>query len=673
MAPKGQAKAKGKAARCKAAYTAEEARAQSSTAKRSRRGCGIAPSDAWLHESVQESLRANYGGMSDQEVGGTLVEGVTLVERLRRDKRAWCMEGVPALSQAYHNNNRRLYRTVRRKVDDLAVTGAKGNEQPVRDAVLEGLAMLKLRRPCRSALAALLAKKGLAFTQKELVYVCRAVAAQNPEASDGSLALVLACVGCFAREGLTASQPEEFACMREVLDRGLVVAMKAECTAPADTTALALLQDYKAQLGLFMNVDTAGRVLRASGDALVDLASSLTGICETSESGQFLLGWKVASVTVARVELLIKNKVEELLQGQISEATIETKREELAAELEGWYVEKGCWHPVSVRYRGVAVRMQVQTAMEHFDQCVSAAWQQLALSRGLLDCVGPEAQLGHLPASEGCGDVDPALLLSARRARQMAVEELAGAEDAATIAKVLKKAAAKLARKDLGSKVWSKFYFGLCDAASAEACLEARILETMPNKDRQLSLPQVLEQMNCLAKSGLARFVPKPCLRSIRLVLGLLGDLSMGSGCSPKSPTEFMAMVIERLQYFVVAETDKGKLYGGAAAAFHVAAIEREKDLQGEKVLTLLKDLNIFKHLLASNLQPKLTALTKEAEEQSNSAGAQAKATVKTMVAAASSNCTEGGSSSSAGGKPKTAKEKRKASAMELALVDFCF
>mmetsp|Transcript_63552 Transcript_63552/g.197216 ORF Transcript_63552/g.197216 Transcript_63552/m.197216 type:complete len:285 (+) Transcript_63552:65-919(+) len=284
MAPKGQAKAKGKAARCKAAYTAEEARAQSSTAKRSRRGCGIAPSDAWLHESVQESLRANYGGMSDQEVGGTLVEGVTLVERLRRDKRAWCMEGVPALSQAYHNNNRRLYRTVRRKVDDLAVTDAKGNETPVRDAVLEGLAMLKLRRPCRSALA-----------------------------------------------------------------------------------------------------------------------------------------------------------------------------------------------------------------------------------------------------------------------------------------------------------------------------------------------------------------------------------------------------VIERLQYCVVAETDKGKLYGGAAAAFDVAAIEREKDLQGEKVLTLLKDLNIFKHLLASNLQPKLTALTKEAEEQSNSAGAQAKATVKTMVAAASSNCTEGGSSSSAGGKPKTAKEKRKASAMELALVDFCF
>eukprot|EP00974_Lingulodinium_polyedra_P071021 6873968-Lingulodinium_polyedra.AAC.1 len=134
---------------------------------RSWRGCGVAPTDAWLDTSLKKVIRLVFKNFSEAEIHGVQVQEKTLWQRLRDDKIQWCLKGSLALSGPYYDDLKHSYRMQARPIDKLKVRNDLGeNSKDPDERLLRALSMLEYTRPCRARLGEYVKDQCKALTQR---------------------------------------------------------------------------------------------------------------------------------------------------------------------------------------------------------------------------------------------------------------------------------------------------------------------------------------------------------------------------------------------------------------------------------------------------------------------------------------------------------------------------
>lgn len=403
--------------------------AQASERKRQRKQLQRRGTD----EQVDRCLGEHFKGWSSLETHGSIIDGMTLAERIKADKRM-ARETSSRLGSSYWVELRAKYSASATWAAELKVADSS---QPVSAVLIEGLrhaANPNVTKRTKAPLLNYLATTA-SMNQKELCGLIRHIMQVRPGSSPSATSLVVEVMKAIVRLDLVTTCQQTVAVGRTLFDEALCAAYAMTKREGIPTSQF--WEVYSGVAGLLMDTEDVATVL-AEQESFLTVATEIKRIVAGSQLGSKMFGVAANELTAEEFSQSVETALDKLPQTGITMqhytafmAALSQRVSDMAA-MRTNYVHR----TISVKYRGLSLEIEV-TSSEH-EVALRAAARLKSLAAG-----------GHLPLLPMEEELLPPV-------------DAATAEQAVTIEVVREWRLARLACKDLLSQ----------QAATAELCKE---------------------------------------------------------------------------------------------------------------------------------------------------------------------------------------------------------
>lgn len=559
---------------------------------------------------VQRVLNETFGDMTDAEKDGVRVGGLTLRERLMRDKSSQRKgsDNKVVMGKKYYEEQRRDYAQGAMSRAALKVK----NLDEVPDARL--LSAVKLARqnvPQRGDLYDYL-ETGPAPKQSEMVGLARFFMELKPWVSDANLKMACAVVKYWLRVNADTTFHEEMEVVRPMIDKTLVAAwtsMKA-----ANISMPVFWSTYQPLARLVLSVEAAEKLFECHGQWAA-VGKELVLVTSSSNLGMSLFGFALYEHQVTVGSAMIDLEVEKLLRGDISKAQVDAvvaaaqKKLQDESGAERLNVER----VVAIKYCGASLEVHVDTLRHEICLKVAALVKTAALSQtaslsqaGALQYLFCEKDL--LPElAMFRHKIDPELLRSYNLARETANSMLPVADhsNGLYVKNLLDTKTEVLTQID-DSFVLESAWLGHMHEMGGQAAIEEKLLAALPQDVGQHDPKSTVARLQSIRSSPLFSYVAPPHQATfnvgMEMVKAVANDRLPSLGAVGKSVV--LNHVLQRMSFYAYLEVsgeEEGsvtKLSGKAALSAKLAELQERKRTGSPVNPGGLKEFHTFNWLL---------------------------------------------------------------------------
>lgn len=550
-------------------------------------------------------LRDNFKDFTSIQVDGIRVQGMTLRQRLQKDKSEQRRHDKDSnsMGKKYLAEVRLLYAL------EGGSTGLKVKDESAQVRV-ELASALRLARGTPAKRGAILdfLQVGTACNQRELIGLLRYAFELKPWIAGPQQAVSMSILQFLVRTNAATMFPDEMSVYRQLADR---ILSEALAMMKANAVPLSSFWEVHRHMAhLVTEVALVEKLLAVKG-SWSEHQADLETIVDGSELGERMFGFAMYQNMSAMAGKKLQSKINEMLgtTGKLTAATVEACRAAVA-KLIGDMPNKSKLSSariVEVTYRSARLKVEADSLLDEASLRIVAFVKSCAV-----DVVGEEqeaplppvfCELALAPKATNVREVEASLCVAWKVARHCAnglVDE-AFQDNADQILQALDKKQGVLLQMDSTFKLEEAFFRHMAAAGSARR-LEASVLEKMPNTTGLHSAQQCLADLQEVRQSRLYTFCGAESQSSLNIAMELVQSIAQNrlptvSVCKGSS---FKAEVLNRLAYFAhwepaqpAGSDDKvGTLNGADAMEKHYLGMVARMALAGATVT--MEELNIF-------------------------------------------------------------------------------
>ena len=577
---------------------------------------------------VQRILNEQFGDLTDAEKDAVKYGGLTLRERLCKDKseQRHGSDGTVSMGKKYYEARRAEYGQNSSGKSALEV---KDHTEVPNDKLLTAVREARQSAPQRSGLYDWLSNYGDDLLQSEMVGLGRFFLELKPWSSDQNLKLSVAMLRFWVRVDAETTYPEEMTAIRGHIDKTLVAAWSSMKS--ANIKVPVFWSAYKDVAKFVVSCPQVDQLLDASD--FNGLGEVLEIVTSSSQLGMSMFGWALYAHQVARCSAIIEDEVAKLLLDDITEKSIKTVSSAVMkslAKLPG-SERLNVVRVVGMTYCGDEIKVQVDTLAQEVHFKIAALVKSASMSmyvKGegylLLEPLYCETSL-HGPMTKFGHKIDASLLKQYQLARTTANGMLPDADQAngLFVKNAIETKLAVLTQID-DSFVLEAAWFLHMHAEGGHARLEAELLKPLPTEagvthDAKLAA----NALGIVKQSRLYTFVAPQHQASFNVGVEMVKAVASDRLPSIKAVegNKTLMAVLDRLSFFVHyskpistgSSTPPEVLPGKAALAAKLRDIHNEK-AAGEKITPeRLREFHTFNWLLSPEDKASHNKLIKEA------------------------------------------------------------
>lgn len=368
-----------------------------------------------FESKINKILADNFPNWPSAQVDVLQKEGITLRQRLIRDKRASQQPGSEVkMGKFYYEGLRELY-------DDGAGPQSKlkvKNELDPEDARLrEALIAFVKNKSASQALTEWCQTTG-AVNQKNMVALLRTLVRTYPGQNMSLAALLCDVMKMIARLSLAEHYTDELQHMQHHFDLALQKTL-GNFKANGLTTQV-WWSDCRSYAGLVLPVEKVDRVVTCVGD-WSGVETDLADIVGSSAVGRLICERALRSHNADKLDTLARKIIDDLLNNAVTVQTVADARQLFMSETrkDGWNDASGVSkRETTVTYRGVPVKIQTSSVVDLFTCHLEAALRTEAVNSNVLKPLWCESELVVNTVCR-CPSIEQALVKDSAVARQV--------------------------------------------------------------------------------------------------------------------------------------------------------------------------------------------------------------------------------------------------------------
>jgi hypothetical protein len=377
-----------------------------------------------LNAVVQKCIRDNFAMFGEQEIHHVKIDGLSLHERLMRDKR-WAQEKAveaPKFGKVYFTNLRKMYEC---HGPDESALDIKDESLPISPQLFAAVDASRAAVPNRDKLIQFCQMAAKPPNQSEVVGLFLHGLELKPWLGGSHVAALLEIARYIRKFTLDELFKEEWRAFSQQVDKTLVQAystMKSK-----GFKASQFIETYRNECQLVVPVDSIDRLLKVTG-SWAGHESDITLVVESSALGRKMFQYAADANLSHTIGKSIDDKLAAVIgkTGKVTVDMVAEVRAQVQAELEKKSAFAVLDKPrvVEISYNGVALRLKASSVWDELTLRLNTFLKQLGLnSKGtnrkqLLDPLLCEDDLLKEPRQSLGREVDEAVLrpfLSARR------------------------------------------------------------------------------------------------------------------------------------------------------------------------------------------------------------------------------------------------------------------
>ena len=384
----------------------------------------------------------------------------------------------------------------------------------------------------------------------------------------------------------------------------------------------------------------------------------LLAAIDDSSMGKKVFTPYLAKVLESKISKTIRDMTKPLVEQPLNEEVLAKTRKSIRDRIASYATSEQLpgRRQVTVPYRGHDLSMKVESVEQEINYHLYALVKGRAVEQGQLDPLYCESSLCSSQPVCGSASVCAKLLEGPAMARNLAKEALPDESVASSdmIRTVLQKRQSNLASIDETFGLEVQFFTSMGAEAGA-AALRDMILNCLPGHGVESTAAAVLNEINVVLSSSLAKFCDKQTQGVGKACKEMVASLSMGR--RPSVPTrtasEILKGFIAKLPNLFSYQHGQHKLYGKEALEAVYDLVEAE----GAKNLEDIEPLVIYGWCFSPEKQASISAWTKSVAGGAKLAASAAQRGTNTSV---------GKSSSSAAASSRSKKDVAKKATMDL-------
>eukprot|EP00971_Amphidinium_carterae_P309735 6155185-Amphidinium_carterae.3 len=243
-------------------------------------------------------------GWSQDSVTGLVINGLSIYDRLTRDKKQWLATGEPVMGKTYFRNIKKMYKG---NPDDATVPLLVDLSLPLNPRLHSAVVKMKKNAPDRAPFANYL-DCCEDLNKRELVGVIRCFASMEPAAGQAQRRACLAVMKAITRLGLEGRWPDVVESVQEKMEQTMVqVHIEALKVGTQDWEFLDM---HAKTWPLVMRADQVSLIRALAADQpWSQVKSALTEVCATSELGRRIFGDKLGELVKDDLKGIVKRAV----------------------------------------------------------------------------------------------------------------------------------------------------------------------------------------------------------------------------------------------------------------------------------------------------------------------------------------------------------------------------
>ena len=527
-----------------------------------------------LDEIVTKCISDNFKSMSEVQTDLTIIDGVSLRQRLRADKSVQNADASKIkMGKLYYDKLRLLYASSSSPEQLLRVLDER---EPVPSALMDACAAALSHRRNLSPLVEFM-QRCTTMNQKSVVGLYRTLLRLSPSVSVLITEMLMDAMAMVRRMDLQSKFPAEFQHVRKHFDATLVKSLAAF---KQHGQSAQLRWDSSRPCAALLLPEVAVDACVQCRTTWADVATELASVIQSSDVGKRLFASAWRDLQCARVRAAIDSIVKHLEEVHvIDESAVQRGRKAFKQKLEELGAsgnDASTRREVSVSYRGIEIRLLVASVMDEYNVAEETFLRQVAVESGGLCKLWCED--AFVQARRPCvQSVDLALVTRVERARQAAQSFLGSTEHASSdgIADVLSRKGAVLSSLDRFFKIEASL-FTCMRGERACAKLECDALECLPADGRARTPEESLALLDSLLQGALVAFCGvgmHAVLTSARSFVFELSHNRMPMFDST-SQSPFLARIKEHLARFV-SHTVAASVGAASSVLYGVAALQK--------------------------------------------------------------------------------------------------
>ena len=591
---------------------------------------------------VDKIIVDNFKDKTQMEVDGLIVEGMTLRNRLLKDRRHHNLapRSLP-MGGPYYKKLKTLYcsdespfRSLRVLDDSLAID----------ESLIESLLALKGPTKHRGLLADWLSSTPHC-NQSELVGVLKVALEHNPLGSSNSLYIVVDTMTFIKRLSLDKMYGAEVSCLRSHFDTALVRLFSQMFQ--DGVTAKTFIKLYGDITSLVINEGDVKQILATKADWL-PMSDTLDRVIQGSSIGMKMFGFTIPLLRAAAVKKVMVDELHKLDGMELTVDRIAAARTEVTKLLKGvpGLATLPALRKITVFYRDVEIVVPVQSVTEDLQIRIAAIVKTKARDQDLLPALFMEDVLvARNRVIEG-GQVSAELLAESKVARATA-NQMLGSENwlhGEAVQSLLDKKGTTLVALDRTFAIERCFILAMLGAAGEKRLLQ-ELLAILPSSVRDISLKDCASKVATLTGTDLFRFCSRSAQGGVKATHSLLQNMVLGFPPSfgAAESSRMLLIVRQQFPYFVRQNTSVDLaaptfIFGPAAL---MAKLEVVKDLVAKASPIDLCQLELF-HVFGYMLKAAESEFVKTTTQAVVGKAINAGVASASGVASNSSNCSSG-------------------------------
>ena len=591
----------------------EEKKGRTTEKKQSKRELTRVPTETLVHRS----LRDNFKGWSQVDIDGLKVEGLTLRERLTRDKRQQREDATFAMGGPYYKSIKLLYMSSSDPRKQLLVSN--GNEE-LEPKLVIALTEARKQNPNRHPLLDWLRVSGTC-NQRSLVGLLRFTLDIRAGVSIVQATLLIDIMKYLVVNGMDTAFPAEIKLVVMHFDDGLchvLASMRRE-----RLSIRTFFELSRVQCRLVLPMAETERAFAAKG-SWTDISDDLNIIVASSRLGAKLFGFALESIIAEKVEGVIQNGLAALQEQKLTIDVVTEAKKKISTELKAIKnVDKLSpkWL-VSVRYRGIVCQVEVGSIDEELIFRFDSVLKERAVETEAVLALHCENVLVDFTKKDKATlGVDDDLVRGVAVARQVANDLLAsfGKISGSMVAEALLSKQAMLCSLDRSFNLEISFFNAMA-GSGGETRLHAQILKTLPRAEAFKTLAETLELLKDVANSDLYIFVSKASQGSLNVTKEIIEVMSGGRppNVAGLQGVPFLRQVAEKLPMYLTYEhpgssaTPAKRIWGkDALDALYTSLLHRKES--GELIdFDVLQPFHVYSWLMTDEKKEEVNKMTKE-------------------------------------------------------------
>ncbi len=503
-----------------AMQVSEEARDATAPAKRARTSKVQS-----IDQATQRAINDNFKSWPASAIDSTLVENLTLRQRIARDKLRQRASPPFPMGGPYYRHLKTIYAPAEDVGRQFKI--AKPDE-PISDALLKALQALRGGRPNHAPLLEFL-RTGPSLNQKELVGLLRACLELRVKSVSQHHETALQILKYCVRSGFLLTRPDEMRLMNEhfnVILCQVLAAMRKERLSVESFWAL-----MKKECHYVLNVVDADKVFAAA--QWKDVKAEIKNLCSGTQLGMKMFGFALNHVASAEASELIEETVS-LLEGMhLDIECVKEVRGNIRVELDKIATARICSErrAIQIRYRGLDIQVEVMGLEEEITRRLAAHIKSKAVEARALELFSCEEALIPLQTQDASQEdgVDADLVKEAVVARASADKILK--ESAWTsgenLLEILNEKMVLLLQVDETFKIELAMVEHMV-RGGGEARLHQQVLYCLPAVGKPVNVASCALELVSVQKSVLHKFCNRATQGSVAVVIDAVRSLQRG-------------------------------------------------------------------------------------------------------------------------------------------------